>query len=322
MYRFVGVFLFFFTFIKTVVCWSDEGHMLTAAIAFDGLTNDEQKILSHIFTNYKEDDNFNNAIYASVWPDHIKSFGGIYCQNTKRNDGLNLMNEWHYINIPFNPLNVAVDEYYIKYYNHGSNALTILKRIYSNLKRTKKKKNFGTYFSYNFMLRYFIHIFGDIHQPLHTISFYNKYFLKGDHGGLDINIIYNNNKYSLHYLCDNVFFTRNHKWPHITPENVMLLAKDLMKKYPPYYFKDRFHKDQIRGDKLKNIVNDSYKVALDSIYSIFSMPNLNPNSQYILSTTYVANLIQVLEKQIVLGGYRLRYFLKNIINNIPDDLIQ
>lgn len=33
------------------------------------------------------------------------------------------------------------------------------------------------------MLRYIIHVIGDIHQPLHNANFYNETYKEGDHGG-------------------------------------------------------------------------------------------------------------------------------------------
>ena len=33
------------------------------------------------------------------------------------------------------------------------------------------------------MMRYIIHVIGDIHQPLHNVNFYNETFNDGDQGG-------------------------------------------------------------------------------------------------------------------------------------------
>ena len=32
-------------------------------------------------------------------------------------------------------------------------------------------------------IRYLIHVVGDIHQPLHSVSFYNSTYKSGDRGG-------------------------------------------------------------------------------------------------------------------------------------------
>ena len=39
------------------------------------------------------------------------------------------------------------------------------------------------------MLRFLIHLVGDIHQPLHNCSLVNKEFPKGDKGGNDFKIV-------------------------------------------------------------------------------------------------------------------------------------
>jgi len=41
------------------------------------------------------------------------------------------------------------------------------------------------------MIRYILHIIGDMHQPLHNSNFYNDTFKSGDAGGNFIKIKYN-----------------------------------------------------------------------------------------------------------------------------------
>ena len=55
------------------------------------------------------------------------------------------------------------------------------------------------------MLRYIIHVIGDIHQPLHASSLFSKEFLKGDEGGNLFEIRYKRGIDNLHKLFDSGF---------------------------------------------------------------------------------------------------------------------
>ncbi|CRG95638.1 p1/s1 nuclease, putative [Plasmodium gallinaceum] len=321
MNRFIFSFILFNLLIfKKITCWSDEGHMLISAIAYRGLTDEERAVLDKIFMNYKEDNHFNHPVLGSIWPDHIKSFDYKYPNNERRIDAIDLMNGWHFINIPYNPLQVHIDLFYKYYYKKTEHGLSVLKYTFKTLKNINKKENHGTYFAYNFHLRFFIHIFGDLHQPLHTITFYNENFLEGDHGGNDISVRYNNNVDKLHYLCDTVFHSRAKKWPQITLDEIFNEADSLMRSYPREYFGNRLEKEMDEIEYLDFIVNESYSKAVDYIYSNFPHDSLNKETTYVLSNFFVINLKKLLNEQIVLGGYRLTRYLKIMIDNVPKDL--
>lgn len=56
--------------------------------------------------------------------------------------------------------------------NVASSCMTVLK--------TNKEANT---FERAFMARYLLHLVGDIHQPLHSVTMYNSTLKKGDMGG-------------------------------------------------------------------------------------------------------------------------------------------
>ncbi|CRH04018.1 p1/s1 nuclease, putative [Plasmodium relictum] len=318
-------FIFYFAFfililVKKSTCWLDEGHLLVSAIAYQGLDDEERAILNKIFSNFKEDNEFNHPVSAAVWPDHIKSFDYQDHVYNRRVDILNLMDNWHFFSIPYNPLGVDID-FYGKCYKKRDNALHILKSIFTTLKNVNRKENHGTYFSYNFHLRFFIHIFGDAHQPLHTISFYNKYFPKGDNGGNLISIRYNDKVDKLHLLCDNLFYSRSSKWPNISLNEIFSKADELKKSYPPYSFGNRLETEMDEIQYLDFIVNDSHALAIKYIYCNFHHDSLKEDVTYITNDFLVLNLKKLLNEQIVLAGYRLTRYLKVIIANIPRDLV-
>ncbi|CDO66603.1 p1/s1 nuclease, putative [Plasmodium reichenowi] len=309
-------------FTKRCSGWCDEGHMLVSAIAYNFLNDDEKTVLDRIFKNYKEDNDFNDPVLGSVWPDHIKYFNYNYPNKIRRIDGLELMNKWHYVNIPYNPTNIKLNMFQKEYYKRTDNAITILKSIFKSLKNVKKKENHGTFFSYNFLIRYFIHIFGDIHQPLHSLSFYNKNFPEGDRGGTDIFVMYNNKVENLHYLCDSVFRARNQKWPYLNSDMINKEAQKLMKIYPKEYFADRLKQSEFNNySYIDFIISETFDLAVEYIYSNFPHDTLDQKTTYLLNDYAVINIKKMLTEQIVLAGYRLTHYLKIIIQNVPTDLV-
>jgi S1/P1 Nuclease len=67
------------------------------------------------------------------------------------------------------------------------NSIDIVKRAKSVL-TNKKTIALEHTWAKGQMLRYLIHVIGDVHQPLHDSNFYNETYPKGDLGGNKINI--------------------------------------------------------------------------------------------------------------------------------------
>jgi len=57
-------------------------------------------------------------------------------------------------------------------------------------------------FEKSLLMRYLIHVLGDIHQPLHSSTLINEKFPNGDQGGNLFLIKYNENINNLHKLFD------------------------------------------------------------------------------------------------------------------------
>ncbi len=63
-------------------------------------------------------------------------------------------------------------------------------------------KNINQQFEKSFLLRYLVHVLGDVHQPLHASSLFSDRFPKGDEGGNLFKIQYTENINQLHKLFD------------------------------------------------------------------------------------------------------------------------
>ncbi|CRG95639.1 p1/s1 nuclease, putative [Plasmodium gallinaceum] len=322
MIKLTLLLLFFIIFIKKNICWSDEPHMIVSAIAYYNLNDKEKRILNKIFLNYKEDRDFNDPITGALWADHIKSneHSTVNPSDIRRYEILDIFNEWHFVQIPYNPTKMFLPHYYLNAHKGKYNAMGVLKYIYKILIQVQKKPRHGTYFSYNFYLRFFIHIFADIHQPLHTISFYNEHFPNGDKGGSDITLNYHGQIGKLHHLCDNIFYSRKKHWPHINPSILQKEAHVLMNMYPPEHFGSKLTIPSNKIDFIDSIANESHQLAIEHIYSHIPVRLVNKDMQIKVDQHFVINLKGILNKQMVLAGYRLSLYLKDIIANIPEDL--
>lgn len=63
-------------------------------------------------------------------------------------------------------------------------------------------KNINQQFEKSLLLRYLVHVLGDIHQPLHSSSLFSDRFPTGDQGGNLYKIHYKDNIEQLHKLFD------------------------------------------------------------------------------------------------------------------------
>lgn len=70
--------------------------------------------------------------------------------------------------------------------------------------------------------RYLIHMVGDIHQPLHSVSLYNKTFTKGDAGGNLLKLkILNGTLQNFHSFWDSgAFRLQNDSYNFVRPMNL------------------------------------------------------------------------------------------------------
>eukprot|EP00826_Nyctotherus_ovalis_P013839 TRINITY_DN137_c0_g1_i8.p1 TRINITY_DN137_c0_g1~~TRINITY_DN137_c0_g1_i8.p1 ORF type:complete len:144 (+),score=30.25 TRINITY_DN137_c0_g1_i8:333-764(+) len=112
----------------------------------------------------KENDvNFESWYELACWPDDL------------RNTGLTLFGGWHYNDIPYFD---GISPYDSEFQPHPKyNATYILQET---LKLFQEE---GGMFYKSLMLRFFIHVMGDMHQPLHMATRVTKKNPGGDRGG-------------------------------------------------------------------------------------------------------------------------------------------
>lgn len=90
--------------------------------------------------------------------------------------------------------------------------------------------------------RYLVHIIGDIHQPLHSVSLFNTTYPSGDRGGNSLKIVLlNGTTQNLHSFWDaGAFRIQNDSWFIVRPMNLQntTVLKEVAMNYINTYAKE------------------------------------------------------------------------------------
>lgn len=149
-----GIFLWCCLCAAPVLAWDANGHALITQLAYSYLTPQAKQKLYR----YTESKNISDLIKASIWLDQHRY--GRYKQ----------FSTWHYINIPYG------DAEYFKPAN-SNNLLTAIHAAQAVL-----QSKTTTVAEKRMAVRVLMHCLEDLHQPLHTISYYSKRYKQGDRG--------------------------------------------------------------------------------------------------------------------------------------------
>lgn len=298
--------------------------MLTAEIARQQLTDEQVTTLEDILGDWSQDfPGMCGVVSASVWPDLIKcSKTSSFCAKSPV-DNIHLFDDWHFDDRPYNPDNVKLPLQSSNWKNEPSGTWTL----------AGATQTFGsthTRFAYNLMLRFAIHIIGDLHQPLHAVEgfFNDKAFgnlSEGDEGGNKI-FLKNSCTKPLHMYWDAGACNYQNSWNEKNSDQAELTANAtaLIAKYPKQFFAGRYKgadslsacwaaasgETQVRdhGAALCNTAflswaNDTYNIAATDAYT-------GIQTQQEVSEQYAARTLSIVEQQFALGGYRLADLLR------------
>jgi len=258
------------------LAWNALGHMIIANIAYQNLKPDVREKVDHLVTymhqQYADMETFVNISY---WPDAIRS------------QKIETYTHWHYINTAF-----SNDETPLKNLNDTDNAVWAIKHI-----ETVVKNNRANPYERVRFLSFFTHIVGDLHQPLHTVSYISAAMPDGDHGGNEYYVRYNNKRVKLHQVWDmgiNEFDGDN------SQEHVNVITYAIMAQYPDVYFGNQVN--QLEAD---DWVREGVNNAKQYVYN-------TPQNQ-MLSDEYINKGKELSRQQAALAGYRLAKILNQLI---------
>jgi hypothetical protein len=161
--------------------WNDHGHMIIAAIAYQQMADEEQAKVTEILKHHPAyagqwKPNYHNLnqkvdlglylfMQASVWADEIR--------DQKHPQHHHDAPKWHYLN------------YELRFPYDGSTQIVdpdnVLKAIASCQKRYHSAAT--SFREKSIALCWLLHLVGDLHQPLHSVSLYSDQYPDGDKGG-------------------------------------------------------------------------------------------------------------------------------------------
>ncbi|KAL4437677.1 hypothetical protein ABPG74_012352 [Tetrahymena malaccensis] len=306
------VILSLFMLFHACVCFHEVPHMLVLGIAKRELMkndNEIQKITAKYLDAFSATgiETISTTSYEenAVWGDDIKTYG-----NAQKAMGM-----WHFIgnkdSNPENLPNLQKDPM-----ADSENALS----AYDNIVKTLQNKGFvGKITEFKIMmLKMLVHLVGDIHMPHHTGSYYNstilgpKQELWGDQGGNRQKINFytadgKKEKTNIHFYFDSSCFYYNWKSRLQRPLNDTFKAyfeaelDRIMAQYP----KESLNINN--AQTFNDWAEESWNVALNEVY-----PFLLKNNEIRFGDAFYNSSFDMIQKRIVLAGYRLAQTLKTI----------
>ena len=212
--------------------WHDFGHRLTASIAYDAMTTQEQDAVITVLEShprFAEDfaahmpESIANGVrhergrwllgQAAVWPDLVQTLDEPLRQEHNRS-------RWHYIN---EIVYLAEDDEaaFAGSFDHNRSTvfepplrqnLNIIQALRGNLLTWRNDTESEA--DKAVALCWILHLAGDLHQPLHNVALFSKaYFPSGDRGGNGIDVVWEGGVRNLHAVWDSLPTNMNNLEP-------------------------------------------------------------------------------------------------------------
>jgi len=292
--------------------WTMAGHMVTAAIAYDTLKQDDPQALARIVALLKQHPQF-DALWAKrleqVDPDDREQamfmMAARWADDIRNNPDYNRP-PWHYFDYPYKPPgqpeSVATEEPPVP-------NIEIAYR--ENIDILKKPD--ASPAEKAVALCWIMHLTGDSHQPLHSVSLFStdypapkgdagatKAFVRAKEGGEPIN---------LHFFWDGLVTNTD------DTRDVRKLAIELREKLPRDQL-DPHPKDVAPGDIAKWI-QESFELAKTGVYRGGKLATSPSRDQApVLPDDYAGKSKSVGERRATQSGYRMADILARIASEL------
>lgn len=286
--------------------WNFTGHRIVAAIAYDRLTPAARAKVDALIQAHPDyaarfiagapADPAARAraafLYASTWPDVIRADMRFYDETREQPPtpllpGFQSMSRhvtWHYFDTPYAPDGAALLR------QSPPHALSELRRMLDSIAAESQPEA-----AYD--LPWLIHITGDVHNPLHSVSRFLKSQPKGDAGG---NFVFVQTSPSqpvmnLHALWDNAAGT------DASDAYVDQYAKDAAAAYPP---------PPDLSTNPNRWLKESFRLARSGVYT-FGLETGTKDHPVALPSDYEKNARELARRRVALAGYRLAAVLND-----------
>ncbi|OWZ21711.1 hypothetical protein PHMEG_0003704 [Phytophthora megakarya] len=310
--------------------WWDNGHMLVGEVATQLMDSVDVATIESILSKWNEDfPNTGEITTAAVWMDLIKCTSvSSYCTSPS-SPSITSMSDWHYIDLP---VNISGGKWEDKDADlalfddtMGGDAVSVIESALKSFKTAKSS------WAANLLIRNFIHIFGDLHQPLHTVTGINEAFPEGDGGG--------NNEYfvspcafsNLHavwdaagglYSLNNWALSIDDFKPTLQSNATELraLLPNLLDNLNFSQYEDVTYNELytalVTDSALRKVVLETYKYADTVVYSALDLNKTSSGDYPCPSATYLAMAGEISQKRIAIGGSRLAVILKHFAGQL------
>jgi hypothetical protein len=305
--------------------WNDTGHRLIASIAWADLSPAARTRFTDILKQhprYKQDlladlpDGMSPAQtdayafgIAATWPDVVRAFAN------PMHAAYNHPN-WHYIDIPYSVAG-QLAKFPPPNPDTPPGPQNALEAIAFNIAAFKNPANSPK--DQAIALCWILHLYGDIHQPLHAVELFSPQFPSGDQGGNSIQVIrtppYADTQINLHALWDQL--------PGVYKDarDIDDLAAGL--RIDPRYTRTAL-KDALAVTDPTAWAKESHDLAITSAYLNGQLPGIAPSTQpattapadaHPLPPGYLEQAEQTAMLRVVLAGYRTADFLNALSDN-------
>ncbi len=297
--------------------WHRAGHNMTAEIAFELLSDEQQQHAAAILNahpRFKEDfaagmpeeiangsereKNLWMFKRASIWPDIVRNVSKAVRTRYHRSS-------WHYINLPVyltdkdekelaDDLDVNLQMQFDPPLRQNLNIVQALKgnlRVWRDETAADADRAVA--------LCWILHLTGDMHQPLHNVALFSRaWFPQGDRGGNSIAIRQKDDVTNLHVVWDSL----PNRFDDLSPDEdtKALLSKNVA---------------QIQS--IDTWANQSHRMAMEYAYTeevktkLLHQVSNNQNPEISLTAEYIANASQVARTQVIIAGHRIAALITN-----------
>jgi hypothetical protein len=274
--------LIFYLLVQSAQAWWCNGHMTVAMVAQLDLQANHPEIYSTAqeilapMSGALTHGVANTFVESACWPDVIKQYN------------FNEFTNAHFIDRPYNPQGMM----------NASGAEENVVFAINNLVVTLKAQTVQTApLETSMCLRFLIHFLGDIHQPLHCVSLWNKVFPSGDQGGNLFPIQFTEDITELHALWDSCIGVYDNDLSLPLNDSswdvLQIWAQSAMNNYTREDLKN-----ELMVTDFNKISIESFMLAKAYAYEGIQMGG-TPSQEY-LETRWA-----VVQRQLALAGYRL-----------------
>ncbi len=298
-----------FAFCPSVFAWNDVGHKLTAYIAWQRMSPATRENVIKILLKAPEDSDL-SALYpqdsrstaakqrelfmiAAYWADIVRDRS--FPMRYKYHRG-----NWHYADTFWTQENgqVKILE------NPSAEGGKAVEQLFEAEKTMRNPA--ATDAEKAIAIAWFLHLSGDIHQPLHTSARVTDLEPKGDQGGntflLSPKSAPRENQMNLHWFWDSII-NRVVERKNDAADSAFLppVADKIMKKHPFAGFQNR-----LNLGKFDDWQKEGFTIATKEVFPSTLIREQMPSKQY------VNNSFKISEEQIALAGYRMGEMLNAI----------